>query len=130
MTVRLISRTARDRVLAIDDVLEDPLDEDRARPEEVGASLDPGQDEQILDHPLETLGLGGQTGQQLVAGNRVELHRPLGQDLGAAVDRGDRRPQLMGQDADEAVRISFASCRQVTSEIRASWLGRPSSSNA
>ena len=35
------------------------MEQDRADIDDVGAALDPRQDEQVLDHPLEPLGLAG-----------------------------------------------------------------------
>ena len=98
-----------------DHVREDPLDEERTHLEEPGAAFDAREGQEVLDHPQESLRLVGQTAEQLVARLRVELHRPLQEDLGAAVDRGDGGPQLVREDADEAIahRVRLLAPRRV-----------------
>ncbi len=70
---------------------------------DIGPALHAGQDEQVLDKPLEPLQFARDVDEQFVAGGGVELIAATQQDLGPAEDRGDRGAQLVRQDTDEAV---------------------------
>ena len=96
-------RPEPDRPLALDDRRQDPLEEDRLAADQLLAALDAGKDQQVLDQAVESLGLGRDVGDELARDRRIELLAAPEQDLAAAVDRGDRRPQLVRQDADEGV---------------------------
>ena len=96
-------RPEPDRPLALDDRRQDPLEEDRLAADELLAALDAGEDEQVLDEAVESLGLGRDVGDELARDGRIELLAAPQQHLAAAVDRGDGRPQLVRQDADERV---------------------------
>ena len=57
----------------------------------------------VLDQALESLRLGRDVDEDLVPGGGVEGGIRAGERLGAAVDRGERRPQLVRQHADEGL---------------------------
>ena len=92
-----------ERLLALDELLDDPIEQDRPDAAEVAAALDARHRDEVLDHPLEPLGLRGDADEELVARLRVEPRPAAEQQLRPAVDRGDRRPELVRQHAQEAI---------------------------
>ena len=92
-----------DLPLALDDRRQDALEEDRLAADQFLAALDAGEHQQVLDQPVESFGLGRDVGDELARDRGIELLPAPEQDLAAAVDRGDRRSQLVRQDADERV---------------------------
>ena len=79
-----------ERPLAIDDDRQDALEEDRLAADEVLAALDPREDEQVLDEPVEPLGLGGDVAHEIAGQLRIEPLAAPEEHLAAAIDRGDR----------------------------------------
>ena len=55
------------RAFAFDDRGQHPLEQNGLAADEVLAAFDPGEDQQVLDQPLEPLGLGRDVGHELVA---------------------------------------------------------------
>ena len=80
-------RPEPDRPFALDDRRQDALEEDRLAADQLLAALDAGKDEQVLDEPVEPLGLGRDVGDELARDGRIELLAATQQDLAAAVDR-------------------------------------------
>ena len=62
---------------------------------------DPAQDQQVLDEPMEPLGLGANVFEQGRARGGIVGAARTGQDLGQAQDGRDRRAQLVADDVDE-----------------------------
>ena len=65
------------------------------------AGVEPGDAEQPVDDRRQPLGLGGDVAEERVALLLAEEHVVAEQRLGEAVDRGQRRAQLVGDVRDE-----------------------------
>ena len=91
------------RSLRADDDGQDPLDEDRLRADVALVLAEAGHRDDVLDEPVEPLGLDDDVGEDLAPRLVGQLVAVAGEDLRAGVDRRDRRPQLVRQDADERV---------------------------
>ena len=105
--VGLEIRLDRDRRQLASLLRDDPLEEtarlDRLRLDLEPATLDATQDEQVLDEPVEALGLGSDVLEQRHPRRLVVGSTRAGQDLGESHDRRDRCPQLMADDVDEGL---------------------------
>ena len=77
------------------------------RPDPVPLGMD--EDDQVLDQAIEPIGLDADVFREGLSPIRREL--ALRQHLGAAVDRGHRRAQLMREDVEECVAIALADQR-------------------
>ena len=91
------------RALGLDEPGQQPLEEQRLVRDGLGHALvEPGEDEEILDQPVQTLRLRLDVGVELVPGVGRQL-AAAAKDLRPAQDRRDRCPQLMGQHPDEGL---------------------------
>ena len=63
--------------------------------------VEPARDEQVVDDRPEPVGLRGDDAEQLVLDLRVELDVRAPDRLRRAVDRGERRAQLVRDGGDE-----------------------------
>ena len=84
----------------IDHGREQVLEKDRLVREVDDVALDAGHDQQVLDESNKSLRLGANVGDDLRRGRVVKVAR---KKLAAAIDRRDRRSQLVRQDAHERV---------------------------
>ncbi len=66
-------------------------------------ALGSAQNKEILDQPTKPVRLGLDVGEMLSNGRLVHRSEVLAQDMAHPEDRGDRRPELMADHADEGV---------------------------
>ena len=90
-------------LLPLHELPDDPVEQDRADAAELAATLDARHGHEVLDHPLQPFGLCGDADEELIPRLGIEASAAPEQQLGAAVDRGHRRAQLVRQDAEEPV---------------------------
>jgi hypothetical protein len=66
-------------------------------------ALEAGEDEEVVEQPAEPVGLGDDIRPKFVPGLRIEpVADPL-EERRAAVHRGHRGPQLMGEEAEKGI---------------------------
>ena len=82
------------RALLLDDRGHEVLEQRRLLAE-LEALVESREHEQVLDQPVEAVGLAGDVGQDLAGHRGIEGLARLREHRGAAVDRGDGRPQLV-----------------------------------
>ena len=81
------------------------------------------EDDQVLDQPIQAVGLDADVLGEGLATVRLEL--ALRQQLGAAVDRRDGRAQLVRQDVEEGLAVALADQRRrAAARTRVSRPGR------
>ena len=91
----------------------DALEQDGLDGDRQGTAFDPGERDQVLDQEVQALGLLGDVRQDRRPHVRRQVVVP--EELGPAVDRRDRRAQLVGQGIDVGLAASTGprsgSCR-------------------
>ena len=88
--------------LLANDPVEDPLEEHRVVADQARAPIDVRDDDEVVDHPPEAIGLRAHVGGEGSDRRRVALGRPV-EEHGCGVDRRDRGPQLVREHAHEGL---------------------------
>lgn len=71
--------------------------------DDVGVVVGVGEGEHVVDEAAEAGGLGLDIGDGVVAGGAVDEAAAVAEDAGVAVDHGDRRAELVGDEAEEVL---------------------------
>ena len=74
-------------------------------------AFDPSQDQQVVDQLGQPFRLCHDVGADFVPGCGVELVANPLHERGTAIDRGHRRPQLVGKEAQERLAQELSSAR-------------------